>query len=724
MDHITKVDYEFEGFRLDSNLQVLICPTGDSVSLPSRAFATLRYLVERSGEIVEKSALMNEVWPTTVVAENNLNQCILTLRKVLGESAGDRHFILTVPGRGYKFVAPVRVVPHEPRHPHSVIPPVISPTPPAPPEIPEQVPATRPILWTSNAKRWRWLVVSVGACIVLALSASYWFLRVKFHAVASPSEYQPLTDVVDSATAPILSPDGRMLAFIRNGGWLLGSGQIWVRALPDGEYVRLTDASGPIFAPTFTSDGTRIAYTVVDNSMRAWDTWTVPVTGGEPTKLLPNASGLTYVGPHEVMFSEFKTGIHLGIVTAKQDRSDYRDVYWPAHERAMAHFSYLSPNRSSVLVVEMDGAGQIQRCRLVPFGGGSSGVPVGPIGAACFSAAWSTDGAWMYFSAYLAGHSHLWRQRFPDGEPQQITFGPTDEETVFAAPDGRSLLTSIGTRHNTLWFHHADGERALTTEGNSDVPWLSTDTRRVYFLSANNSDGDLALSRMDLSTGSHETLLSEFNIQEYDVTPDEQWVVFTTARDGVSQIWLAPLDRHAPPRLLVRGGDQPKLGGGKVFFRSLGQMANHLHSMNLDGSNDTEILSTPILNFFSLATDARSVTLDTPIDGGLVAAWLISLEGRGRHLIGKGWFPSRLSRDGKALYVEIGPAAAPTPSGRTAVVNLNADGMPVDPILPVAPETKVIPQEPEALALAGSDPTTYVYVKSDLRRNIYRIPLH
>ena len=109
MDHITKVDYEFEGFRLDSNLQVLICPTGDSVSLPSRAFATLRYLVERSGEIVEKSALMNEVWPTTVVAENNLNQCILTLRKVLGESAGDRHFILTVPGRGYKFVAPVRV---------------------------------------------------------------------------------------------------------------------------------------------------------------------------------------------------------------------------------------------------------------------------------------------------------------------------------------------------------------------------------------------------------------------------------------------------------------------------------------------------------------------------------------------------------------------------------------------------------------------------------------
>jgi len=704
MDQINKADYEFEGFRLDSTLQALICPAGNPVPLPSRAFATLRCLVERSGELVEKSALMNEVWPRTVVAENNLNQCILTLRKVLGESAGDRRFILTVPGRGFKFVAPVRVVPHEPRHPQTVI-----------------APASRPTPSTSNWQRWRWLMIAVGACTVVA--AAYWLSRVDRQTVGSSSEYQPLTDVVDSATAPVLSPDGRMLAFIRNGSWMLSSGQIWVRALPDGEYVQLTNASGPLFAPAFTPDSTRIAYTVVDPHGSAWDTWTVPVTGGEPAKLLPNASGLTYVGPHEVMFSEFKTGIHLGIVTAKQDRSGYRDVYWPEHERAMAHFSYLSPNRSSVLVVEMDGAGQFQRCRLLPFGGSSSGVPVGPTGGACFSAAWSTDGAWMYFSANVAGHSHLWRQRFPDGEPQQITFGPTDEETVFASADGRSLLTSIGTRQDALWLHGADGERALTTEGNAYSPWLSTDARRVYFLSAKNSAATVALSRIDIPTGSHEALLSEFDVQEYDVTPDEQWVVFTIVRDGVSQIWRAPLDRHAPPGLLVRGADQPRFGGGKVFFRSIGQKANHLHSINLDGSNDTQILSTPILNFQAVAPDARFVTLDKPVDGGLAAAWLISVAGGGEHLIGRGWFPSHWSRDGKALYIEIGPLAGPISSGRTAVVNLNPDGMPDEPILPVAPETKVIPQAEDALA-AGSDPSTYVYVKSERRRNIYRIPLH
>ena len=465
---------------------------------------------------------------------------------------------------------------------------------------------------------------------MVAVSAALWLSSASRPAVASPSEYQPLTDVVDSATAPVLSPDGRMLAFIRNGAWMLGSGQIWARALPDGEYVRLTNASGPLFAPTFTPDGTRVAYTLVDQHLNAWDTWTVPVTGGEPTKLLPNASALTYIGPHEVMFSEFKTGIHLGIVTAKEDRSGYRDIYWPVHERAMAHFSYLSPDRRSVLVVEMDGSGQFQRCRLLPFGGGSSGVPVGPIGGAChLRGLVDRTGHGCTFRPKSPGTRICGASAFLGGEPQQITSGPTDEETVFAAPDGRSLLTSIGTKQDTLWLHNADGERVLTTEGNAFSPWLSTDARHLYFLSANNSAAEVALSRMDLATGSHEVLLSEFNVREYDVTPDEQQVVFTIVRDGVSADLAGAAGQTRAAEIAIRGGDQPKFGGAKVFFRSLGKRANYLHCMNLDGSNDNQILSTPIVNFHAVAPDARFVTLDKAVDGGLAAAWLISVEGRG-----------------------------------------------------------------------------------------------
>jgi DNA-binding winged helix-turn-helix (wHTH) protein/Tol biopolymer transport system component len=712
MDELSAPIYEFEGFHVDSTQQTLVSPAGEAIPLPSRAFATLLYLVERSGQLFDKSELMKAVWPHTVVAENNLNQCILQLRKVLGETAGDRRFILTVPGRGFKFVARVTVIPRE-----SFLlqrqGATLSPQPPA-------TSATAGTVWRPSR---RWLMGGVGACLGVALVLGYWIHSSSRHAVTSPTEYQPLTDVIDSATAPVLSPDGRMLAFIRGGAWLLGSGQIWLKVLPDGDYVQLTKAGGLLFAPAFTPDGTRVAYTVVDQRGESWDTWTVPVTGGEPTRLLPNASGLTFIGPHDVMYSQFKTGIHLGVVTAVDNGTGSRDVYWPDHERAMAHFSYLSPDRHWVLVVEMDGTGSFRQCRLLPFTGGSSGAPVGPVRGACIAAAWSPDGHWMYFAIGRAGHSHLWRQPFPNGEAQQITFGPTDEEGVFAAADGRSLLTSIGSEQDTLWFRDPQGERALTTEGGAFYPWLSADARRVYFMSANNSTGEVVLARIDVATGRREVLLRDFNVDGFDVDNDEQQVVFTKARGGVSQVWLAPLAGAVSPRVLVRDADQAKFGGGRVFFRSLGKQVNYLHRIDLDGGNNTRVLASPIVNFDSVAPDGRYVIVAKPIDGGLAAATLISTEDHLEHVIGRGWYQSHWSRDGKLLFVEIGKSGDPTAAGRTAVVRMGAAGRPTDPILPVRADTLVIPHPEDALS-AGQDPSVYVYVKSEPRRNIYRIPLH
>ena len=75
----------------------------------------MHYLIARAGEVVERRELIRGIWPKTVVEENNLTQCIVALRKALGEEPGERRFILTVPGRGYKFVAPIRIVPQESR---------------------------------------------------------------------------------------------------------------------------------------------------------------------------------------------------------------------------------------------------------------------------------------------------------------------------------------------------------------------------------------------------------------------------------------------------------------------------------------------------------------------------------------------------------------------------------------------------------------------------------
>jgi TolB-like protein len=106
-----KVFYEFSGFRLDLQQRLLTASTDNQpIALPPKAFETLLYFVERRGELLEKTAVMKAVWPNIIVEENSLNQNISVIRRALGESPGEHRFIVTEPGRGYRFVAPVTVV--------------------------------------------------------------------------------------------------------------------------------------------------------------------------------------------------------------------------------------------------------------------------------------------------------------------------------------------------------------------------------------------------------------------------------------------------------------------------------------------------------------------------------------------------------------------------------------------------------------------------------------
>src|SRR5258706_2816465 len=106
----------------------------------------------------------------------------------------------------------------------------------------------------------------------------------------------------------------------------------------------------------------------------------VPLLGGEPRLLLQNAAGLSWLDQHHALFSEILTGVHMGLVTATERREGPRRVYLPKHERGMAHYGYASPDRQSVLIVEMGPTGWWGRCRLVAFDGHTEGSEVGPDG--------------------------------------------------------------------------------------------------------------------------------------------------------------------------------------------------------------------------------------------------------------------------------------------------------------------------------------------------------
>jgi len=95
--------FEFGEFVLDRRRRQLRRVDGDPVAVHAKAFDTLVYFLEHPGQVVDRSTLLEALWPDTIVEENNLSQAVAALRRVLGEG-----YILTVPRRGYQFAADVR----------------------------------------------------------------------------------------------------------------------------------------------------------------------------------------------------------------------------------------------------------------------------------------------------------------------------------------------------------------------------------------------------------------------------------------------------------------------------------------------------------------------------------------------------------------------------------------------------------------------------------------
>src|SRR5207248_6824071 len=139
------------------------------------------------------------------------------------------------------------------------------------------------------------------------------------------------------------------------------------------------------------------------------------------------------------------------------------------------------PDGKRMLLVEMNARGDMVRCRLAPLDGSSAGQQVGPPDGACTFAAWSPDGQWMYFNSDSGGAFHIWRQRFPDGQPEQITSGPTEEEGIAVAPDGRSLLAPVGVRQSSVWVHDSRGDRQISLEGLALQPKFTPDGKKLFF---------------------------------------------------------------------------------------------------------------------------------------------------------------------------------------------------------------------------------------------------
>jgi DNA-binding winged helix-turn-helix (wHTH) protein/Tol biopolymer transport system component len=689
----------------------------EEVALRPKPLEVLAYLVEHHGRLVTKDELAESVWPDTAVTDNTLAQCLVEIRRVLGDDS--QQVIRTVARRGYLFTLPVSIPVPEFPLPRAEAEATHDPVPVSP----------EPAAVTIQNRR-----VMMGVFALLAIVAAALTLAWPTRTEKRELSYTQITNFTDSAVSPAFSPDGKMLAFIRSEKWFLTPDQIYVKLLPDGEPVQITHDSRLKYGPTFSPDGSRIVYTV-----DGWSTYGVSPLGGEPVLLLPNSSGVTWLDRRRILFSEVNPprSTHMGVVTAMEDRSEKRTIYFPGDERGMVHVSYASPDRKWVLVLEMNPVWQ--PCRVVPMDGSSTGWQVGAKGN-CTSAAWSPDGKWVYFGIEVEGQHHLWRQRFPNGQPEQITSGPTEEDGVAVAPDGRSLITSIGMRQSAIWIHDARGDRALSSQGYvphyektplfGSIPVFSRDGKSLFYLKSESPGTSTELWRTDVSSEKSEKALPGTSMLEYDISDDAKEVVYSVQPSGKpSQVWVAALDRRSPPQLVSASGeDSPRFGrDDRIVFRSFDGKNHYLVQMDRDSSNRSNVVPYPIGSTMTVSPDRRWMTAVTTMPNGMAGTFAVPLAGGAPQRICSGC-PLLWSPGGKFLYLSVLAPSLDDP-GRTRIVPLQPGEM-----LPKLPRSGIDALD-DAKVFPGSsvinmyaifpspDPTIYAYVKNTMHRNLFRIPL-
>jgi TolB-like protein/DNA-binding winged helix-turn-helix (wHTH) protein/Tfp pilus assembly protein PilF len=154
--------YTFGRFRLDGRSRVLFC-SGELVALYPKAIDVLVFLVEKHGTVATKEELLEHVWPGTFVEESTLTRSISVLRKALGDTPGGHAYILTVPKRGYQFVAMVREETDAASTPPSLDKPV-----------PENSRPSTPV------HTWQSALIAGGVLSVL-LAAGGWLYWSRFH---------------------------------------------------------------------------------------------------------------------------------------------------------------------------------------------------------------------------------------------------------------------------------------------------------------------------------------------------------------------------------------------------------------------------------------------------------------------------------------------------------------------------------------------------------------
>lgn len=275
--------YAFADFRLDPTRR-LLRQNGETVTLHPKAFDLLVALVENRDRVLSKDELLQKIWADQFVEENNLAVQIFALRKIFGEKKGEHQYIVTIPGKGYRFVAEVRAENQETngsfeRNNSHGFAKIHSETVDFEDNKKNEKRGFAPYL----------LPVSIGVCLIVGLAAAFYWLGED----ELPPKHLKFTKLTTSGKIinAALTADGKYAVFAQSEP----SGQsLWLKQIGTGSQTRIAD-SQPIdyVSLSVSPDSKFIYYSALAQNQAGGPMRRIPLLGGAAQEITDVETGVS-----------------------------------------------------------------------------------------------------------------------------------------------------------------------------------------------------------------------------------------------------------------------------------------------------------------------------------------------------------------------------------------------------------------------------------------------
>jgi Tol biopolymer transport system component/DNA-binding winged helix-turn-helix (wHTH) protein len=601
--------YGFDNFRLDvSNRQLL--HDGRPVALPAKAFDMLVVLIENGGRLIEKDELFSRVWPDQIVEESNLTVQVSAIRKALGERKENPHYIVTVPGHGYRFTRDVLRLEEEEeelvieRHSHSRImveteketgseqgtsvalanapnlfasdddtdvPTVRSTATPNTRDVSVSRPtvALPPVAHvTSRSPGRRWLGAGVGTLAVFA-SAFVLYRYVQRALPVAPSQQITLKRLTSNGKAvnAALSPDGKLFAFVL--GTKANPRSLWLGHVSGGEPIALRPPAAVDYPNLkFSPDSNSLYYVITGEEYPRGSLFRLPVFGGAPEKLRDNIAGeITFAADMKqfvfVRIDETKRTSTL--VIANIDGPAERELVTRSLDyRFLVGTPAWSPDGKTIAVgaVSEDNRAPAREVLLVTVADGQLKQLTSENYGQVRKVSWLNDRELLIIAVeHTLKDAQIWDVSLPGGEVRHINSDLSSYEAPLdLSADGGSLLAIQTQTLTNIWVAPAaklDQAKKITfgtigrREGLYGLEWTATG-HLIYSASEDNSQ---TLWMMEADGSKQKQLTPAGYVDEHPTaTADGRFIVFQSNRSGNYEVWRMNTDGSGLLQV-TKGGD-------------------------------------------------------------------------------------------------------------------------------------------------------------------------